>query len=85
MAFRSNREIEGTSVGSRLQLTAPVRVLKGEFASGSVLRVIGEPDSRGEFECVDEESGEHVRLHSSLSSYKKYNPGSDDLLHGAKP
>lgn len=69
--FRSNREIEGTSVGSRLKLNATVRVLKGEFAAGSILRVIGEPDARGEFECVDEESGERVYLHPALSSYVK--------------
>ena len=79
MSFRSNREIEGTSVGSRLKLTAPVSVLKGEFGRGSILRIIGEPDARGEFECVDEESGEHVYLHPALSSYEKYIQSSDDI------
>lgn len=72
MGFRSNREIEGTAVGSKVQLTAPVRVLKGEFTEGSILEVIGEPDGRGEFLCRDLKSGEEVLLHPMFRNYRKY-------------
>lgn len=71
MAFVSNRENEGTNIGGRLRLNADVSVLKGTFKAGSIVRVVGNPDFRGEFECVDEDSGETVYLHPTLTSYSK--------------
>ena len=67
--FISNRELEGTSIGSRIKLNEDVRVLKGLFKAGSILRVTGDPDARGEFTCVDEDSGETVGICSALCSY----------------
>lgn len=69
--FISNKEKEGRTIGSRLQLIRDVEVLKGTFAAGSILEVIGESDSRGEFECRDLDSGETVYLHPLLTHYKK--------------
>lgn len=71
MAFVSNRELEGTSIGSRIKLNHDVDVLKGRFLAGSILEVIGDPDPRGEFECRDIDSGERVFLHPALSSFTK--------------
>ena len=70
--FKTNFETETGGVGAKIQLTGDVRVLKGTFTRGSVLTIKGKPDARGEFECVDDESGETVYLHPSLSSYREY-------------
>lgn len=58
-------------VGDKLKLNSDVSVIKGTFKAGSILTVIGMPDSRGEFECSDRDSGETVYLHPALSSYSK--------------
>lgn len=71
MAFVSDRKLEGTSIGSRIKLSHDVNVLKGRFLAGSILEVIGDPDSRGEFECRDIDSGERVFLHPALSRYER--------------
>lgn len=69
--FISSREKQDIAVGNRLKLTADCEVIKGTFKAGSILRVIGDPDERGEFECVDEDSGERVFLHPALTFYVK--------------
>lgn len=69
--FKSNRELEGTTIGSKIRLLQDVDVLKGRFMSGSILEIIGDPDDRGEFKCRDLDSGETVYLHPALSSYER--------------
>lgn len=71
MAFISNRQLEGTTIGSKLKLDADVSVLKGLFKAGSIVEVIGNPDERGEFLCKDIKSGEEVYLHPAISKYSK--------------
>lgn len=71
MAYKNNRELEGTAIGMKIRLNAPVRVLKGEFAAGSLLEVVGDPDNRGEFKCRDLDSGEMVYITPVLCSYSK--------------
>lgn len=59
------------SIGDKIRLEADVRVIKGTFTKGSILRVLGNPDYRGEFECVDIDSGERVYIAHGLSEFKK--------------
>lgn len=69
--FISRREREGSSIGSRLQLTSDVTVLKGTFTRGTIVEVIGDPDERGEFLCRDTDSREEVYLHPCFGNYRK--------------
>ena len=66
MTFKSNREMEGLSIGNRLRLLQDVRVLKGTFFRGSIMRVTGDLDARGEMLFVDEDSGESVYFSPSM-------------------
>lgn len=71
MSFRSNSQLEGIAVGSRVRLNAPVRVLKGEFGTGSIVEIISEPDARGEVGFRDIDSGETFTSIPSWISYTK--------------
>jgi hypothetical protein len=79
MGFRSNEELEKRTVGSRWKLTAPLRVAKGEFSAGSIMRITGEADDRGEFPFRDEDSGETVSFNIGMVSCEPYIDSADDI------
>ncbi len=69
--FVTNREKEGTSIGSKLRIKSDVEVLAGTLKAGSIVEVTGTPDERGEFQVKDLDSGQPIYLHPALSNYEK--------------
>lgn len=53
MGFKSNRELEGTKIGTRVRLTRDVDVLSGRFEQGTIMTVTGHGD-RG-LDLVDDQ------------------------------
>jgi hypothetical protein len=79
MSFRSNQELEKRRVGDRWKLNQNVRVAKGQFDQGSIVRITGEADDRGEIPFVDEESGETLRFNPSMVRCEPFTDSADDL------
>lgn len=79
MSFRSNEELSKRTVNSRWKLTQPLRVAKGEFGAGSIMRMTGEVDDRGEYPFIDEDSQETVTFNPGKVDCVPYVETSDDL------
>lgn len=78
MAFIRNEEI-GFDVGRHVQLHRPVRVPAGEFTKGSILRIIGPPNDKKEFQCLDLDSNETVMLNPKLHYYSRCEDPQDNI------
>ena len=70
MAFLSNAELLGVSVGKHVRLNAPVRIAEGEFTTGSILRIIENMEPNGRLKCVDLDS--QKRIIDNNNTHKKY-------------